>query len=162
MIAVCTTSPISTLIQIGHLPLVGKLFSAVLIPPAVADELEEGSDIVGDWRAAPGAAALTARNAVNEALVRELSGRLYRGDAAAIALGAETTDAVLVIDEAEGRRAARRIGARVMGTVGLLVAAKRLGHLPKLAPILAQLQTKARHCIGGDIIRRALELAGEH
>ncbi len=162
MIAIGTASPIGALIQIGQLPLVGKLFGAALIPPAVAEELDDGSEIVGDWRAAPGAAALTAHSAENEVLVRELSGQLYRGDAAAIAVGAETADAVLLIDEAEGRRAARRIGVRVMGTVGVLVVAKRFGHLPKLAPILAELQRKAHQCIGGDIVRRALELAGEH
>ena len=161
MTAVCTASPVSALFQIGHLFLLEKLFGTVLMPPEVAEELDEGSDIIGDWRAAPGAATLTTRSVGDEALVRGLSDRLYRGDAAAIAVAAETGGAILITDEAEGRRTARRIGVRVIGTVGLLVAAKRLGHLPKLEPILAELQTKARYCIGGDIVRRALELAGE-
>ena len=35
MIAVCNTSPISSLIQIGHLPLLDKLFTRLWIPPEV-------------------------------------------------------------------------------------------------------------------------------
>lgn len=39
MIAVCNTSPISSLIQIGHLALLEKLFTELWIPPEVDLEL---------------------------------------------------------------------------------------------------------------------------
>ena len=48
MIAVCNTSPISSLIQIGHLTLPEKLFAELRIPPEVAAELDEGAEFLGE------------------------------------------------------------------------------------------------------------------
>ena len=75
MIAVCNTSPISSLIQIGHLLLLEKLFTELWIPPEVDLELNEGVDFLGDWHAAPGAASIRMRPVQNQALLRDLSGR---------------------------------------------------------------------------------------
>ena len=44
MIAVCNTSPISSLIQIGHLALLERLFTDLWIPSEVDLELGEGVD----------------------------------------------------------------------------------------------------------------------
>lgn len=75
MIAVCNTSPISSLIQIGHLTLLEKLFTGLWIPPEVAAELDDGAEFLGDWRTAPGAASIRTRPIQNRALLRDLSGR---------------------------------------------------------------------------------------
>lgn len=79
MIAVCNPSPISSLIQIGHLSLLEKLFTKLWIPPEVAAELADGVECLGDWRAAPGAAAIRTRSIHEQALVREPSGRARSG-----------------------------------------------------------------------------------
>ncbi len=92
MIAVCNTSPVSNLIQIAALPLLLTQFSEVCIPPEVAAELDEGADILDDWRAAPGATGLETRPATDRALLRELSATLHAGEAAPIALAAEIGD----------------------------------------------------------------------
>ncbi len=63
MIAVCNTSPVSNLIQIAALPLLATQFSEVCLPPEVAAELDDGADLLGDWRAAPGATGLETRPA---------------------------------------------------------------------------------------------------
>ena len=52
MIAVCNTSPISSLIQIGHLALLENLFTELWIPSDVDLELNEGVDFLGDWHTA--------------------------------------------------------------------------------------------------------------
>jgi hypothetical protein len=161
MIAVCNTSPISNLIQIGVLSLLERMFDGVYVPPEVVAELEEGADIFGDWRTAPGASIVQTRSITNQPLFRELSANLHPGEAAAITLAAETPGAVLVIDEAEGRRAAVRIGLHITGTVGTLIAAKGHGHLQLVGPLLEDLRAKARFWISDDVIRRARELAGE-
>jgi predicted nucleic acid-binding protein len=161
MIAVCNTSPISSLIQIGALSLLERLFDGVYVPPEVVAELEEGADIFGDWRVAPGASIVQIRTITNKLLFRELSADLHPGEAAAITLAAETAGAVLLIDEADGRRAAARLGVRITGTVGILVAAKGRGHVQLVAPLLEDLRAKAHFWISDDIIRRACELAGE-
>jgi predicted nucleic acid-binding protein len=161
MIAVCNTSPISNLIQIQRLPLLFEQFDQVLMPPEVAAELDAGKEFIGAWRAAPGATALTLRPASDRALVQELSANLHVGEAAAIALAVETAGAILILDESDGRRAATRIGLRLTGTLGLLIAAKRRGRIATIAPLIEELRTKARLWVAEDVVRRALQLAGE-
>ena len=161
MIAVCNTSPISSLIQIGHLPLLENLFTELCVPPEVDLELGEGVDFLGDWRTAPGAASIRTRPVQNRALLRDLSGRVHLGEAAAITLATELDDAVLVIDDSSGRRIAATLGLRYTGTVGLLLASKRAGHVARLAPLLEALRLRARFWISDDVVRRALEIAGE-
>lgn len=161
MIAVCNTSPISSLIQIGHLTLLEKLFTDLWIPPEVATELDDGAEFLGDWRAAAGAAAIRTRPIQNQALLRDLSGRAHLGEAAAITLAAEIDDALLIIDDSPGRKVATTLGLRCTGTVGVLVVSKHAGHVARIAPSLEDLRVRARFWISEDVIRRALELAGE-
>ena len=161
MIAVCNTSPISSLIQIGHLALLERLFTELWIPSEVDLELGEGVDFLGDWRAAPGGASIRTRPVQNQALFRDLSSRVHLGEAAAITLTTELDDAVLVIDDSAGRRIAAALGLRYTGTVSLLLASKRAGHVARVAPLLEDLRLRARFWISDDVLRRALELAGE-
>jgi hypothetical protein len=68
---------------------------------------------------------------------------------------------LLIIDDSSGRRIATTLGLRCTGTVGLLVASKRAGHLVRIAPLLEDLRVQARFWISDDVIRRALDMAGE-
>ncbi len=56
---------------------------------------------------------------------------------------------------------ATTVGLRCTGTVGLLVALKHAGHVARIAPLLDALRVRARFWIRDDVLRRALELAGE-
>jgi predicted nucleic acid-binding protein len=94
-------------------------------------------------------------------LLRDLSGRTHLGEAAAITLAVEIDNALLITDDLPGRRIATTLGLRCTGTVGLLVASKRAGYLARIAPLLDDLRVRARFWISDDVIRRALELAGE-
>ena len=160
MIAVCNTSPISSLIQIGHLAFLERLFTELWIPSEVDLELGEGVDFLGDWRTAPGAASIHTRSVQNQALLRDLSSRVHLGEAAAITT-TELDDAVLIIDDSAGRRIAAALGLRYTGTVGLLLVSKRAGHVARIAPLLEDLRLRARFWISDDVLRHALELAGE-
>jgi len=161
MIAVADTSPISALIRIGKLPLLGCLFEQVVIPPEVAAELEDGIATLGNWQQAEGAGILSTRSAANQLMTRELSALLHSGEAAAVAMAAEVSDSILVIDELEGRRVAARLGIRHTGTVGLIVAAKRQGHVASAGPLLQDLREKAKLWLSEELIRHALQLTGE-
>ena len=161
MIAVCNTSPISSLIQVGHLTLLEKLFAELWIPPEVAAELDEGTEFLGDWREVPGASSIRSRAIQNQALLRDLSGRVHLGEAAAITLTAELDEALLIIDDAAGRRIAVAMGLRCTGTVGVPVAGKQAGHVARIAPLLEDLRLRARFWISDDVVARARDIAGE-
>jgi hypothetical protein len=161
MIAVCNTSPISNLIQVQQLRLLLEPFSEVFIPPEVAGELDDGKEIIGAWQTAPGAEGLSIRPARDHALVEQLAGYLHVGEAAAITLAAEIPGAILVNDESDGRRAAMRLKLHVTGTLGLFIVAKRRGRIAAIAPLIEELQAKAHFWVAPDVVRRALQLAGE-
>ena len=59
---------------------------------------------------------------------------LDTGEANAIALAMELDNALLIMDELKGRNVAKRLKLRYTGTLGILVEAKRRGHLPQLKP----------------------------
>jgi len=161
MIAVADTSPISALLRIGRLTLLTAIFESVLIPREVVAELDEGKHILGDWRTCAGAAGLSTREARDRRLFLQLSGALHQGEAAAIALASETPNAVLVIDDSDGRAAGRRLGLRVTGSLGVIVEAKRRGLVPEAAPVIRELRTTGALWLSENIVQHALALAGE-
>jgi uncharacterized protein len=140
MIVVTNAGPLIALAQIGHFDLLSRLYRSVYIPPAVHDE------VVVSGRPRPGAVEAAEASWVhiaepqNPEAVRLLRERLDAGESEAIALAIRMQANLLLIDEARGRRVAEAWGLHTTGTLGILIAAKRLGHLPRLTPLLDALQ----------------------
>lgn len=161
MIPTCNTSPISNLIQINALPLLSRLFTKVVLPPEVSAELEAGVEILGVWREAPGAVVIEVQPVANANLVKELSTTLHAGESAAIALALQVADSLLIIDEVDGRKAATRLGLKVVGTVGILLRAKEQQLIERVEPYLQALRVKAHFWLSDNLYNYALGLAGE-
>ena len=161
MITVCNTSPISNLIQLDALSLLGSLFARITIPLEVAEELDAGAEMLGTWREAAGATVIEVLPVTNTDLVKELSTTLHVGEAVAIALALQIPDAVLLIDEADGRKAAMRRGLKLVGTVGILLRAKEQQLIERVEPYLQALRTKARFWLSDNLYNHALVSAGE-
>ena len=117
MTAIANTSPIILLSRAEHLDLVSALYGEVVIPPAVAGELrakpESGSQEIEHFLR-----SVEVRSPRNETLVRALSADLGAGEAEVIAPATEIPGALVIMDDAEGRRVARGLDLRVTGTVG--------------------------------------------
>lgn len=77
------------------------------------------------------------RTVVNRTRVEQLHTRVGLGEAEAIILAQEIGgDAIVVLDDATARQIATQAGCRVVGLLGLLVAAKQRGLLPSVRPPL--------------------------
>lgn len=87
--------------------------------------------------------------------------RLGPGETAALALASEMPKAILLMDERRGRRAARILGIPTTGVLGLLIWARREGHIESLTAAIDDLQTKDRFFIDPELLRQALESVGE-
>ncbi len=133
--------------QIGRLELLPAIFDPILAPPEV--EQEFGSS--PDW--------LRIEAPKQRELVRALSVTIDSGEAAAIALATEKQMRV-VLDDRKARDVAFRMNLKVIGTVGILVRAKRLGLFPWLKPLLTELVGKGFR-LSEDLRKEALRLVGE-
>ena len=124
-IAVSDASALIVLHQIGRLDLLRGLFGRVAVPPAVAREVIPSLRTLPPWielHQAP-------RNP-------ELPAFLDDGEREAIALALQLVADTIVLDERPGRRTAARLGLDVVGSLGLLVRAKRVGMISDVRPIM--------------------------
>jgi uncharacterized protein len=67
---------------------------------------------------------------------------LGRGEREAIALAHSESDALLIIDDRAGRRAAEQLGISVTGIAGIVIQAKQHGLLELVRPLLEEVQRK--------------------
>jgi predicted nucleic acid-binding protein len=126
MLVVSDASPLNYLIRIGHVSVLPTLFTLVLVPTEVADELSRPStpDVVREFIAAPPPWL----SIVAPAGVEAIAG-IHRGEQAAIALARERKADTLLVDDRDARHAARSLGVAVVGTLGVLQAAAACGLL---------------------------------
>ena len=82
------------------------------------------------------------------------------GEAEAIALARHNFDSLLLIDDDRGRRLAMKLGLRIKGTLGILIAAKRAGLLPAVKPELMVLRERGVF-VTEALIVATLAVAGE-
>jgi uncharacterized protein len=85
---------------------------------------------------------------------------LGQGEAEVIALGIQSPESLLILDDSLGRRIADLYQLKYTGTLGVLIKAKKLGHLDAIAPIINQLRTQGMW-LTDKIIGDMLRLAGE-
>jgi uncharacterized protein len=115
--AICDTSPLQYLHQIGFLHLLAEFYTQTLIPPAVVSELERGKAM----DKVPTVADLGA------------------GEKEVLALGLQLPGAVVILDERLGRLHAEALKLTYTGTLGILLRAKAEGRIPRIEPLLAHL-----------------------
>jgi predicted nucleic acid-binding protein len=135
--------------RIDRLELIPRLFQKVHAPPAVVDEIAHAPD----W--------LLVQGVSNTSLLKALRTQLDEGESAVIALAAELENPVVVLDDKKARRVARQMGMRVVGTVGLLLRAKREHMVPEVKSLLESL-ARGGFRLSKELHREALRLAGEH
>jgi predicted nucleic acid-binding protein len=77
-----------------------------------------------------------------------------------VTLALENPGCEVVLDDRAGRRCAEAHGLRVLGTLGVVVLAKRIGRIAAARPIIEELR-RAGLYVKDDVIVDALRRAGE-
>lgn len=159
---VADTGPLIALARAGRLDLLPRLYRQVVIPPAVHRELAIGSGRPGATALAGDLAAswLCVQPLVNQQAPQELGQLLDLGEAEAIALAEQLDARFLLIDEAAGRRIARRRGVSVTGVAGVLLSAKASRAVVAVRPIIKEL-SNAGYRLSARLVSSVLERAGE-
>ena len=133
MIVVSDTTPLISLMKVSLLDILQQLFGEIIIPAAVFDELTANSKFSFEAEQIKSCGFIRVLSVGNTDAVHILQHTcgLDLGESEAIALADDTGADFLFMDEARGRRVAKELGLRIMGTVGILLAAKDDGLLTK-------------------------------
>lgn len=147
-IAVTDASPLINFHQIDRLDLLRRVFSRVVAPPAVARETAPSLGALPPWIAEGSPPAFP-----QEALA------LDAGEREAIALAVHLSAAV-ILDDLAARKIAARLGLLVVGSVGVLLEARRRGYIEVVRPDLDAMIANGLY-ITDRLYREALQIAGE-
>ena len=160
MKVVCDSTALIGLVKVGKIELLRKIFSEIIIPEAVYAEVviqgegKEGSEEVKNapWK--------KREEVKDKRAVELLSRHLNKGEAEVLILGKELEADWLVIDEDEARDSAFSAGFKVIGLAGILLAAKDLGYIKEIKPLLDELRSK-NFWIGASVYETILNKAKE-
>ena len=159
MAIVSDSGPILSFARAGRLELLPGLLQKLIIPQAVWDDLVvrgSGKPNAGVIAEAPWIERYVVRD---RNLVHSLPGRLHVGEREAIAL-ARGLGTVLLVDEREARKEARRLGVVHFGSLRVLKEAKDRGLLSTVRPALDDLVRSGTY-IGATLYHDFLRQVGE-
>ena len=130
MLVVSNSSPLIALHQIGQLPLLRSLFGSIVIPSAVAAEVVSIGDLP-DF--------VSVHGLTQKLIPGIFLPMLGAGECEAILLARELSANHVLLDDLPARKQAIQLGLSVIGTLGILCAAKQRGILPVIRPSLDSL-----------------------
>jgi predicted nucleic acid-binding protein len=156
--AIFNASPLIVLTNAGHSQLIEAIQGRRLVPDAVVREVEA----LGPADPAVALVRSSRFEIVQAPAVPDEVSRfqLGSGELSVIALGSQTPDANLILDDLAARRAATSLRLTVHGTLWLAVEARRLGIVPLLKPVVEDLQNSGLF-LSPILVQEALEAVGE-
>lgn len=135
---ISNTSPLQYLYQLGLMNLLFRMYGKIIIPDAVVLEIDQGR-LKGI-----SLPDLFLMNQIEVRSVREkrllpLVSSLGPGEREVIALGLESPDPLIILDDLPARRHADFLGLKMTGTLGIILKAKELGYIEKVVSFLDKL-----------------------
>lgn len=156
---VVNASPLILLGKVARLSLLTKLAERVVIPHEVVLEVDAGPavDPARLWLASEGRRFSAKSDSFD---LRVVAWDLGKGETAVICRALSLPGSVCILDDRAARDCARLFGARVKGTLGVLLLAKQAGLIPAVRPEIESLLNSGALLHEG-VVREALQLAGE-
>jgi len=157
---VINTSPWIALSACNQTELLQDLYEIIMMPTAVKDEILAGG------KNALGVSTLKKANwleinDIENANQIKLLHELDQGEAEVLILAAERDACEVILDEKVARMHAHVLGHKVIGTLGIILRAKKKGLIDRLEPLIGSI-CGAGIYIHKDIIRCILMEAGEY
>lgn len=137
------------------------MYDRLIVPEAVMAELlvleQRGIDLTeirtADW--------IEVKTITDAAAVNTLLADLDKGEAEAIVLAEELHAQWLLMDETKGRSIARAHGLRIIGLLGILLAAKQRGIVVSVRELIDTLISQAKFRVSEELYIKVISSAGE-
>ena len=161
MKVVADSSVLISLSAINQLELLLRRFPQVMIPWAVQKE------VVIEGKGQPGAQEVQSSDWIkvqeikDRSFVQLLEVELDRGESEVIALAHEVNADLVLLDEKDARLRAKRVGLKILGTIGVLIWAKKRGYISSLQEQLNALRDDAKFRISTELYEWALKSVSE-
>lgn len=155
---VVNASPIISLAKIGCADLLTEMFSQLVIPLGVFEEITAHSaeDEAVKWVMAQDPSHIQSVD-----IPEIIAGwNLGKGESQVIAYAYKSVGYAVSIDDRPAKKCAHLFGIKVKGTLAVLIEAKRQGFIPLVRPCLVKLKANGFRMSEG-IFQSALRLAGE-
>ena len=145
MIVVSDSTPIISFAKLGMLDVLDKFYDEVLLPKAVINEVCRNPIFEAEASAVQTCIYIKVKVVNNTQAVRKLMATGFDiGESEAIVLAETMPESLLLMDERKGRQIAIKMGVRVIGTLGILLQAKKVGYIKHIA-YAAQFERVRRH-----------------
>jgi predicted nucleic acid-binding protein len=156
---VVNASPLIVLARINHFFLLQRLAKEIVVPAGVAKEIAQGpgDDPAREWLQAEGQTLVREMEVVPPVII---AWNLGLGESEVLAWAYQNAGYEVVLDDRAARNCALSLNIPVRGTIGVLLLAKRFGHVKEITPILQDLE-KAGFRLDPAIITAAKKLANE-
>lgn len=158
IIVISDSSPLISLSVIKKLNILVNLFDKTYVPTAVFQEVvmtdkpyEKELELFLSGRT---------KSVKNKLAVEMLSIDIGVGEAEAIVLALEQQNAIVLIDDLKARRFAKMKGLNIIGTMGILLKAKKENLIKEIKPLISELLLNNIR-ISTKIIKITLEAAQE-
>lgn len=112
--------------QIGQIDLLPAIYGQISVPEAVTLEIDGGIAGGVDLPVLSNLAWVSTEM-VNPASLQQVPTELGTGEREVLALGLESTNSLLILDDAQARKYAKSLGLKLTGTLGVLLKAKQQG-----------------------------------
>ena len=156
---IVNSTPLIVLSGVGRLDLLKKLYGEVIIPKAVYREVTAKKDSVcmqvigeSDW--------IHIEKIRDRSEKKMYKAKLHEGEVEVMILAQEKQADLVVIDDNAAKKTAKYLGLMVTGTIGVLIKAKKLGHLDAVRLVLDEIKENGFY-IGTALEKMVLEQAGE-
>ena len=143
------TSCLIVLSRIGRLNLLKDMYGEIWIP-------EKGGEEFGE----PLKTWIRIKKVRNRKAVRILELHLDPGESEVIALGLETEDPLLILDDNKARNSAKNLRLKITGTLGIILKAKKKKIITSVSEIIEDL-VRENFRISDEVKRELLKLAKE-
>ncbi len=156
---VVNSCPLIVLGKTGKIEWLVSLCEELVVPRGVADELQKGTpdDSARKWIAGEGQARVRETGIVPDSIVEF---DLDAGEMEVLAWAHSNPGFVAVVDDGAARKCAKDLGIPCIGTLGIILKAKKQGLVSKVKPVMQELVDVGLY-VDRETLEEVLRRAGE-